>query len=464
MSVDDVACRNAQAKSKAYKLHDSNGLYLFITPAGNKLWRYNYAFFGKQRTFAIGSYPQTSLKDARQARDNAVEDLKSGIDPVMRRKEDKLLARFRNAQTVESVFREWHTQFEDTWTDKTAKTILRRLEIYIFPHLGNVPIDKVTPQMLLACLQRAEKKSRDVAERLLKYCYKAFLYAKNTGRKNDDPTQGLIYSLKRYKRGHYPAIDINELPILLEAMESEDRRIHRQTFLGLRLLMLTAVRTNELVKMRWSEIRLEDAQWIIPAERMKMKQDHIVPLSKQSIKIFEELKEMNGHREWVFPSVQHYKRHMSLSTFMRALERMGYKGKMTGHGFRSVFMGVCMEKLNYSHDIPDRQLAHAPKGKNGKAYDRASLLPQRTKLMQDYSDYIDSISKIHNKQRSNYERTTNYEINASFQTSWNYRTSQPPQQYQFVNFEKSNIGRGNPEAPQKWSLKCLDGRASSKMH
>jgi integrase len=270
MSLQDIDCRYAQAKSKTYKLSDGNQLYLLVTTTGKKYWRYDFIFFGKRKTLALGSYPDVSLADARTARKAATDQILQGIDPISQRQQDKLLSEYKNAQTVEQVFREWHAQFYDTWSERTAHVILRRLEIYIFPHIGAIPQDMVTPQMLLTCLLRAEKNSRDVAERLLKYSYRAFLFAHNTGRKNDDPTKGLIYNLKRYKRGHFAAIDINELPTLLEAIETEDRRITRQTYLAMRLLMLTAVRTNELIKMKWSEIHFDLKQWIIPGERNRI--------------------------------------------------------------------------------------------------------------------------------------------------------------------------------------------------
>jgi integrase len=219
-------------------------------------------------------------------------------------------------------------------------------------------------------------------------CSHVFKYAIATGRAESDPTYGLEAALRKFKRGHYASISVDEFPEFLACLNNYESHVNRQTFLALKLLLLTFVRTCELVEARWEEINFEKAMWVVPAERMKMNLPHMVPLSQQSLAILRELKELNANREFIFPGYYNPRRHMCKNTMLVAIKRMGYNGKMTGHGFRSLALGILKEKLSCSHEIADRQLAHVPKSSVDRAYDRALFLPQRIKMMQEYADYM----------------------------------------------------------------------------
>ena len=213
-----------------------------------------------------------------------------------------------------------------------------------------------------------------------------------TGRAERDPTYGLEAAMKKFKRGHYASVSVDEFPEFLTCLKSYESRVNRQTFLALQLLLLTFVRTCELVEAKWDEINFKDKMWVISAERMKMKLPHVVPLSRQSLTIFKELKTLNPGREFILPGYYKPKKPMCKNTMLVAIKRMGYNGKMTGHGFRSLALGILKEKLSYPHEVADRQLAHVPKSSVDRAYDRALFLPQRTKMMQDYANYLDTVA------------------------------------------------------------------------
>ena len=294
-------------------------------------------------------------------------------------------------QNFKSITLEWYGKQISLWKPKHAQIIKHRLEKYIFPFLGSFPLADIKPLMMLNCLQRIEKTAPDLARRMKAVCGHVFKYAIATGRAESDPTYGLEAAMQKYKQGHYASISVDEFPEFLACLHAYKGHVHRQTFLALQLLLLTFVRTGELVEARWDEINFEQAMWVIPAERMKMNLPHIVPLAHQSLAIFRELKELNGNREFIFPGYYYPRKPMSKNTMLVAIKRMGYNGKMTGHGFRSLALGILKEKLDYPHDIADRQLAHVPKSSVDRAYDRAQFLLQRTKMMQDYADYIDKI-------------------------------------------------------------------------
>lgn len=246
--------------------------------------------------------------------------------------------------------------------------------------------------MILEVIRKVEARAAlNVAQRIKQTCGQIFRYGVATGRAERDPTHDIKDAMRPYKLEHFAALDIRELPEFLRVLDKNDMRLYKQTQLAMRLLMLTFVRTSELINAPWSEFDLEAGEWTIPAKRMKMKRDHIVPLSTQAQAILLELKKMNAHREWVFPSMTRPRKPMSNATLIRAILRMGYKDRMTGHGFRALAMTTIMEKLNYRFEVIDRQLAHAKKNKIVAAYDRSEFLPDRRKMMQDYANYIDSI-------------------------------------------------------------------------
>lgn len=391
MSLSDMQCRAAKPKDKSYKLADSEGLYLEVMPSGSKYWRLKYRFHGKEKRIALGVYPNVPLIEARQRKAEVKQELKKDIDPALSRLEKNQTSSYANSQTFGLVAMEWYGTNLDHWDPRYAKTVLHRLEKYVFIEIGNYPINMLKPLILLSCLQKIEKTAPEMARRVKQLCSHIFKYAIVTNRIEHDVTYGLEVALKKFKRGHFASISVDELPEFLNTLHNHKARLSRQTYLAIRLLFLTFVRTSELVEAKWAEIDFDKAMWIIPAERMKMGSEHLVPLSRQSIQILLELKNMNGKREFVFPSIPRPKQSMSKGTILMALKRMGYKNRMTGHGFRSLALGVLKEKLQIPHEIADRQLAHVPKSSNDRAYDRAKYMPQRTVMMQEYADYLDEV-------------------------------------------------------------------------
>ncbi|HVU93733.1 MAG TPA: integrase arm-type DNA-binding domain-containing protein [Puia sp.] len=392
--LSDLACRSAKPKTKPYKIFDSNGLYLEVRASGTKVWRLKYYFLGTEKLLTIGQYPAISLLQARSARDAAKELVAKGTDPSEKKQEDKKLARFNNALTFELIAIEWHTRNLDTWTPDYGKQILARLKANIFPEIGHLPFSKITPVRLLAAVQKIEDRKRyDLAKRALQTVGQIMRYAVVTGRAERDITSDLRGSLKKRKGGHYASITTDQLPDFLAALDSPDARLFKQTRLATRFMLLTFVRTKELIKSTWEEVDFKKRMWSIPGERMKMDRPHLVPLSKQAIEVLKELKEEFGDQGHIFPSVVKGKETISNNTILKVLKQIGYRKIMTGHGFRSLAMTTLKQELGYRHEVVDRQLAHLQKSKVDQAYDRAMFVSQRIKMMQEWADYIDKIRR-----------------------------------------------------------------------
>lgn len=370
MSLTDKECKAAKGKDKPYKMADGGGLYLLVKVNGARHWRLKYRFLGKEKLLAIGLYPLVSLAEAREAREAAKKLLLAGTDPMADKKDTKRKA-IRNAQnTFKSVALEWHESRKDIWSPAHALNVMRRFEMDVFPYMGNRPIAEIDAQELLDVLRKIEKRgSLYMASRVQQICGQVFRYGIVTGRGNRDPSADLKGALKPAKTTHYPSLDIKEMPEFLEKLERNDERLFASTRRGIKLLMLTFVRTSELIKSTWDEFDLDNALWEIPAERMKMGSPHIVPLSRQAVEILREQKDDHAHLgvNWVFPGQVRPKNHMSNNTILFAIGRLGYKGRMTGHGFRSLGMSTIKEKLGYRHEVVDRQLAHAHKSKIDRA-------------------------------------------------------------------------------------------------
>lgn len=396
MKLSDKTCKAAKSKEKPYKLADGGGLYLEVMPNGSKCWRMKYRYLGKEKRLAFGVYPIIGLADARTARERAKKLLAQGIDPSGAKKEEKREA-IRNAEnTFKAVALEWHENQLSRWTPHHALNVSRRFEVDIFPFIGNRPIAEIDPPELLEeVLRRIEKRGAlDVTARVKQICGQVFRYGIATGRCQRDPTADLKGALKPNQTQHFACLDIKEMPEFLDKLEKNDARLFHRTRRAIRLLMLTFVRTNELINATWDEFDLDNALWEIPGWRMKMRNPHIVPLSRQAIALLREQKEETGHLNtpWVFPSQVRPKDPMSNNTILFAIGRMGYKKRMTGHGFRALAMSNIKEKLGYRHEVVDRQLAHAHKSKIDRAYDRAQFLDERTAMMQEWSDYMDAVA------------------------------------------------------------------------
>jgi integrase len=399
MPLTDLQCLNAKPKNKKYKLADEQGLFLVVMTNGKRYWRYKYHIHGAERTISFGQYPITSLVDAREERFKAQKLISNGIDPLLARAEQKQLAKYKAGNKFEPIAREWHKFSLFNWQERHAVCIMYRLEKYVFPELGKFPITAITPAMVLCCLETVKLASPDIARRLLQYCKKIFEYANTTGRLSGDPTIGVANLLPKIKRGHFASIEIDDLPDFLQAVENVRFNVHRQTYLALRLILLVFVRHKELRKAKKAEFNLAKKIWVVPAERMKMRLEHLVPLSSQAVAIINELISLNPKSEYLLPSITQLNKTISENALLDFIYLAGYKEKMTVHGFRALAMGVCQERLKIPFIVIDRQLAHVPESEQRKAYDRAKFWGDRIVMMQRYSDYIDQIDPTHPTQR-----------------------------------------------------------------
>lgn len=469
MPLTHLQCESAKPQSKPYKLTGGEGLYLQVMPNGSKYWQYRFRLYNKQRCLSLGTFPHVSLADARAELNKAKGEVEQNIDPKLKRQQQKQLAQYQSAQNFKAIALEWHQVNKDSWTPKHADYVLRRLELHAFREIGNFPLNQLTPALMMACLQKVEKTGPEMARRVMSMCSRIFQYAIATGRGERDLTIGLKYGLKKYKPGHYAAVTLDELPELVRKIHTNDARLYRQTHLCLKLMLLTAVRTCELIEAKWTEFDLEKALWVIPAERMKTRKLHKVPLSKQALVILHQLKELTGKRDFVFPSIPRPRKPMSNATLLKALANLGYKYKMTGHGFRSVLMGVCKQHLGYRHEPVDRQLAHVPRNSVDRAYDRADYLPERIVMMQEYADYIDSILLNQPIQRIPNDRTQQPQqfkpAAFTYNTAIGFQTGAPLiGQHQHFYAEQPHKVRPATQTPQEWPFQCLDHRADTKPH
>lgn len=394
MKLSDIKCKNASPDptKRITTLSDGYGLFLEIHPNKSKYWRFKYRYNNKQKSLALGVYPEISLAEARENREKAKKLIRNGIDPSQVKKEQKLQSQFNSENTFEVLARAWHKMMSNKWTERHARYTIRRLEADIFPQIGSLPIaDIKTPQIILTLRKIEERGANELAHRMGNTCGQVFRYAKQMGLVENNPATDLKDALQPIKRGHFSAITSKELPEFLQTLNRNDARLYHQTRQAIHLLALTFVRTGELINAKWDEIDFEAKEWKIPAERMKMRRPHLVPLSEQSLTILRDLESVRGNREWIFPSIQNPQKPMSNNTILQALKRMGYGGQMTGHGFRSLAMTTIMEKLSYPFEIVDRQLAHAKKNKTIAAYDRAEFIDERRKMMDDWATYLDEV-------------------------------------------------------------------------
>jgi len=388
--LDHLKISNAKPKGKDYKLSDGGGLYLLVTPSGGKLWRLKYRFGGLEKKLALGAFPEISLAEARQKREEARGLIANGIDPGAARKEQaaaQLLAR----ETFEAVAREWHGRFSSQWTPGTASRLLTRLENDVFPVIGSTPIAEVTAQTLLAMLRRVESRGAAYsAHRVRGLCGQVLRYAVASGKAERDPTADLKGALAPVKTKHLPATtDPLEFAPLLRMLDGyQGFPVVR---CALRLLPLLFVRPGELRTMRWEDVDMEKGEWSYMVN--KTKTAHIVPLAKQALAILHELHQLTGPAGYVFHSTRTRERPISDMTMNAAMRRMGIdtKTEITGHGFRAVARTILDEVLGFRPELIEYQLAHAVRDPLGRAYNRTAHLPDRRQMMQTWADYLDAL-------------------------------------------------------------------------
>jgi integrase len=390
MPLKDTTARNAKPRPKKYKMFDGDGLYLEILPTGAKYWRMKYFFAKKEKVLALGVYPNISLADARERRTEARKQLAAGTDPGEAKKEARRLETLKHTNSFEVVGREWLERRKHELASTSYDTRLNRLEKYVFPRLGSRPVADINAPEVLDMLRVVEGKGTlDTARRLMQMCGQIFMYAIATGRAERNPVPDLRGALKTPVVKHYSYLKPDELPSYLKNLDNYDGGL--QTKLALRFLLLTFVRSIELRGAQWTEIDWDKAEWRIPAERMKMKELHIVPLSKQAIATLRELEKLSGHRQFVFPNQHNPATFMSENTMLYALYRMGYHSRTTGHGFRSTASTILNEH-SFRADVIERQLAHGERNAVRAAYNHAQYLSERREMMQWWADYLDRLA------------------------------------------------------------------------
>ena len=393
--LTDIEIRKAKPKTRPYKLSDSNGLHLLVT-AQSKLWRYAYRFGGKQKTLAIGAYPVVSLNDARAKHIEAKRQLLDGIDPSSAKRAAKQTTHAISANSFEVIAREWHQTHMTIKTPAHAKKVMDRLENDVFAFIGGATIKEIEAPDVLAVLRKIEQRgATDLAHMTKQVIGQVFCYAIATGKAVRNPVPDLTMALKPKTVTHYAAItEPFGIAELLRAIENYTGNI--LTKCALQLACNVMLRPVELRSAEWSEIDLERKEWRIPASKMKKRLDHVVPLSRQVIEIFKQLQPITGHRRFVFPNVRTPNSPMSENAISGALKRLGFGDTMTGHGFRSMASTRLNESNLFGIDVIERQLAHNDKNAVRAAYNRAQYLPERVKMMQFWSDYLDGLRENSN--------------------------------------------------------------------
>ncbi|MBK0018394.1 tyrosine-type recombinase/integrase [Kosakonia sp. S58] len=381
----------AKPREKAYKLADGAGLYLEVVPSGSRYWRMKYRFNGKEKRMAFGVYPAVSLAQARALRDEAKKKLAEGIDPSFAKKEEKLVRDVQLNNTFQAVALEWHGTNVSRWSEGYASDIIEAFNKDIFPYIGQQPVNEIKPLVLLNVLRRMEGRgATEKAKKVRQRCSEVFRYAIVTGRAEYNPAADLTSAMSGHESKHYPFLTVEELPDFFKALAGYTGS--PLVVLAARLLILTGVRTGELRGAFWSEFDLEKAVWEIPTERMKMKRPHLVPLSTQALEIVQQLKVMSGQYPLVFPGRNDPRKTMSEASINQVFKRIGYTGKVTGHGFRHT-MSTILHEEGFNTAWIETQLAHVDKNAIRGTYNHALYLEGRREMMQWYADYIDNIGK-----------------------------------------------------------------------
>jgi integrase len=391
--LTDTQVRTAKPKDKTYTLGDGDGMYLEITPTGAKFWRMAYRQAnGKPNRLTFGKYPEVSLANARDKRLAARTLLEQGIDPSQHKKESQREQNEANANTFEAVARQWLETTGRKRGEETQSRVVSWFVRDVFPFIGATPINTLRPREILSVMERMQARGIiDSMRRVLGYISKIFRFAMRYEMVDRDPTVGLSEALEQRTQRNFAAIikpmEVGELLRKIDGYEG-----HHCTIAALKLAPLVFVRPGELRSAEWSEIDLDTGEWNIPGAKMKMKKDHLVPLSTQAVGLLRAVHTISGHGKYVFPGIRTSERCMSENTVNAALRGMGYsKEVMTGHGFRAMARTIMREVLKEPQDLLEHQLAHMVKDPNGNAYNRTSFLPDRRAMMQRWADYLDEL-------------------------------------------------------------------------
>lgn len=393
---------SSKPKEKDYKLSDGGGLYLLVKTNGGKYWRLKYRIDGKEKLLAIGIYPTVTLADARRKRDDAKRLLADGIDPNQQRKEQKQASKIDSVNTFKNIALEWYEGRKDRWSVGYRDDMMDAFEKDVFPYIGNRPIAEIKPMELLEVLSIMEK--RGATEKLKKVrqrCGEVWKYAIITGRAEYNPAPDLASAFVPHKREHYAHLSVSELP---EFLSSIDKYMGSQIVrVALRVLILTGVRPGELRKAEWSEINFDTGVWEIPAEKMKMRRPHIVPLSEQVIDLLKQIHPISGSYQYIFPSRTDYRKHISDMALNTMIRRMGYSGRATGHGFRHT-MSTILHEQGYNTAWIETQLAHVDKNSIRGTYNHAQYIDGRREMLQWYADYMGELENGDNVVHGNFKR------------------------------------------------------------
>lgn len=396
-ALTDTKIRNAKPTEKPYKLQDGHGLYLDVRPSGSKIWRYRYWITPERDgIFTIGEYPLVSLSEARRSREWAREQVKQGLNPTHAKEAEHMRRLGEHANTFELVAREWIEQNKAHWSERYMYQVETFMGRDVFTKIGALPIRLVTAAHLLGIIREVEKRgAQSIAVLIRQWSGQIFRYAVATLRADSDPAAALTGSIKRAPVRHNPPLAKDEIPKFLKLTGSYGG--YRGTVIALKLMLYTFVRTVELRKAEWVEFDLDAAEWRVPAERMKMRkqmkvgESHIVPLSRQAVALLRELHTLSGGRPYLFPNLRAPDTCMTATTINRALERMGYAGKFSGHGFRST-ASTLLHEMGWRSEVIERQLAHAERDKVKAAYNHAEYMPERREMMQAWADWIDGLA------------------------------------------------------------------------
>lgn len=373
-------------KDKPYKLSDGKGLFLLINPNGSKYWRLSYRINGKQKTLSMGVFPVVSLADARKNVMEARKLIAQGVDPSDIRK--ATTAKENGTNTFGTIARQWIATRTTEWTPRHIKGVTTSLEKNIFPHIGHMAINEITPMQLLDVLKRIESRgSLEMLKKIRQRCNAIFVYAKFKGMIATNPAEGISQVLRKHKPQNHQNIKLKELPELVTAINSHP--LEPTTKAGLLIALYTFQRTNEIRFARWDEIDFDNSLWTIPAERMKMKREHVVPLSKQAVQVFQNLKPLTGCYELVFASTHKPETQpMSENAMLYALYRMGFHGRMTVHGFRHL-ASTSLNEMGFDGRWIEKQLSHEDSNAVRGTYNKAEYLPERINMMQEWADFVD---------------------------------------------------------------------------
>jgi integrase len=399
--LTDAALRSAKPKDKPYKIAAGGGLYLEVTPAGSKLWRWKYRLAGKENRYAIGAYPAQTLKEAREEAEKARNLVKSGVHPSHQKQLERINQATEHANSFEAVAKEWLDNNAKHWTTKTHLQRKRMLEADVFPHIGSLPVRQVTPAHALSVVKRIEKRAPAMAVIANQSISAICRLAVSTLRADADPTAPIRGSLKPQTAQHSRPLKPAELSKFIQAIDASASYFPNK--IAMRLMLLTLARTMEIVGAPWSEFDLEGALWTVPAPRMKMREDHLIPLPTQAVDLLRKLHPVTGHREFLFPNRDQPSKHASRGVLWKAVAHMGFDEQFSPHGIRATG-STMLNNMGYRADLIEKQLAHEERNKTRASYNRATYIEERQAMMQQWADHLDALTTGQNVVPGNFDK------------------------------------------------------------